>query len=169
MKPCRDCGITAALAKGRSICKPCWNKRQYAWRTENRPQWAALKAAYRQRQRQKPEWVAQQRKRGREYWQGLRLEVMDAYGGRRCACCGELEILFLSVDHINEDGAAHRRALGYPGNGKGGGSRTMQWLKQAGFPPGFQVLCFNCNHGKHVNGGTCPHQRVATAKLTVVR
>jgi len=25
-------------------------------------------------------------------------------------------------------------------------------------PAGFQVLCFNCNIGKQLNDGTCPHQ-----------
>lgn len=25
-------------------------------------------------------------------------------------------------------------------------------------PEGFQTLCYNCNIGKHRNGGICPHQ-----------
>jgi hypothetical protein len=29
------------------------------------------------------------------------------------------------------------------------------WLKREGFPAGFRVLCFNCNHAAHVNGGEC--------------
>jgi hypothetical protein len=27
-----------------------------------------------------------------------------------------------------------------------------------GFPPGYQVLCMNCNHGKRMNNGVCPHK-----------
>jgi hypothetical protein len=26
-----------------------------------------------------------------------------------------------------------------------------------GFPAGFQVLCFNCNQGRRLNHGVCPH------------
>jgi hypothetical protein len=26
------------------------------------------------------------------------------------------------------------------------------------FPPGFQLLCSNCNHGRARNGGICPHK-----------
>ena len=29
------------------------------------------------------------------------------------------------------------------------------------FPEGFQILCFNCNAGKHRNGGRCPHEQLA--------
>jgi DNA-directed RNA polymerase subunit RPC12/RpoP len=84
----------------------------------------------------------------------LREDVFAAYGGARCACCGETERAFLSIDHIDNDGAEQRR------NGDYGRSGTAfyQWLRKNGFPPGFQVLCMNCNVGKHRNGGVCPHQ-----------
>ena len=32
------------------------------------------------------------------------------------------------------------------------------WAIQNNFPSIFQVLCFNCNHGKQLNGGVCPHK-----------
>lgn len=28
----------------------------------------------------------------------------------------------------------------------------------AGFPPEYQIQCFNCNLGRARNGGVCPHQ-----------
>jgi hypothetical protein len=31
-------------------------------------------------------------------------------------------------------------------------------LRKNGFPEGFQVLCANCNIGRHINGGICPHE-----------
>src|ERR1700676_3436135 len=40
--------------------------------------------------------------------QNIKQMIMKAYGGK-CECCGENEMLFLSVDHINCDGAEHRR------------------------------------------------------------
>lgn len=82
----------------------------------------------------------------------LKREVMEAYGGK-CQCCGESEIAFLSIDHINNDGYKHRSEIGV------GGTIIYSFLKKKGFPKeGFQVLCFNCNHGKHINGGVCPHK-----------
>lgn len=76
--------------------------------------------------------------------------VYNAYGGYRCACCGEITEQFLSIDHINNDGANHR---------KGVNRRKMyHWLKKHGFPAGFQILCMNCNFGKARNNGVCPHQ-----------
>lgn len=77
----------------------------------------------------------------------------NAYGGYVCACCGETEPAFLSLDHVNNDGAQHRREIG------GGGRKTYSWLIANDFPPGFQVLCMNCNWGKARNGGVCPHQK----------
>ena len=84
----------------------------------------------------------------------LKKEIFQAYGGARCACpnCDNPNpgIPFLSIDHINNDGAEHRRQL----NGK----NMYGWIKKNGFPKGFQVLCFNCNGAKGYSGkGVCPH------------
>lgn len=87
----------------------------------------------------------------------LRLEVFNAYGGPHCQCCGEDEILFLTIDHINDDGAAHRKTL--PRTYSGG--KFYKWLKRNKYPSGFRVLCFNCNCGRQRNGGVCPHHQYA--------
>ena len=91
---------------------------------------------------------------GKRYHQKLKVEVILHYGGR-CACpgCGESRIEFLTIDHINNDGAEHRRFIG-----KKSGSSTYRWLKKSQFPDGFQVLCFNCNFAKWAYG-VCPHQQ----------
>lgn len=84
----------------------------------------------------------------------LRLEVQEVYGGK-CACCGETTPEFLTIDHINNDGAQHRKETKLKG-----GRRFYAWLKRNGFPKdGLQLLCFNCNCGKQINGGTCPHEK----------
>ena len=80
-------------------------------------------------------------------WQ-RKTKVLTAYGGK-CACCGETDMHFLTLDHILGDGRAHRRELG-------GTSNVYQWLIDNNFPPGFQVLCVNCNCAKQWYGG-CPH------------
>ena|ERR1035441_500387 len=81
----------------------------------------------------------------------LKKEVFDAYGNK-CKCCGEKELEFLSVDHINGDGSKHRKEIG-------AGSKIYLWLKNHGFPQGeFRLLCMNCNWAKGVFG-YCPHER----------
>ncbi|QNJ57715.1 HNH endonuclease [Streptomyces phage Keanu] len=80
-----------------------------------------------------------------------RARVLEVYGNA-CTCCGESIPMLLTIDHIDNDGGDHRRELG------GGGYRLYAWLIKEGFPPGFQTLCWSCNVGKHLNGGTCPHQ-----------
>lgn len=144
-------------------CPPCAKARQRAWYAAYVDK-RGKEAVAQQRsdgwrdKKQDPEYLERNRERGREYWRALRHEVIMAYGGYVCACCGETEPLFLEIDHVQNDGAAHRRALGYPGNGKGGCSSTLKWIKSNGFPRGFQVLCANCNKGKDRNGGICPHK-----------
>lgn len=83
----------------------------------------------------------------------VRHEVYQAYGGYRCACCGETERAFLSINHVNNDGAAHKREFNLRT-----GEQMYRWLKRNGFPQGFQILCMNCQCGKRNNGGLCPHQ-----------
>ena len=37
-------------------------------------------------------------------------------------------------------------------------SKFYLWLKRNNFPPGYQVLCWNCNCGRSINNGICPHK-----------
>lgn len=82
----------------------------------------------------------------------FREEMIAAYGGE-CQCCGENHHEFLTVDHVNNDGASHRSQIG---------PRTVyRWLRRNGYPKeGFQLLCFNCNCAKGFYG-YCPHTNSA--------
>lgn len=93
----------------------------------------------------------------------LKRQVMDAYGGH-CACCGETELMFLTIDHIDDNGAEHRRELAAARGVTHGqaGAPTYRWLRDNNFPSGFQVLCANCNCGRQWNGGVCPHAQMAS-------
>lgn len=185
MKRCPRCQIEKSDAefapnpktgKLQSYCKPCrtayqlervkahpdkererqrkwrqrnWTKereRQYEWRRRNPEKWKAVCARRDKRKRN----AAAQKIRTK-----IRVAVFAHYG-EKCACCGENERLFLTIDHINNDGAQHRRAMASL-VGKGG-TAFFAWLVRSGFPSGFQTLCRNCNWGKHANGGVCPHQ-----------
>lgn len=79
--------------------------------------------------------------------------VYQAYGGYVCACCGETERSFLSIDHVHNDGAEHKRKFNLRT-----GEQMYRWLIRHNFPPGFQILCMNCQWGKRNNNGVCPHQ-----------
>jgi hypothetical protein len=46
----------------------------------------------------------------------------------------------------------------------GTGNSFYMWLIRRGFPVGFQVLCFNCNIGRSMNGGICPHKEGSTTR-----
>jgi len=84
----------------------------------------------------------------------LKLEVLFHYsnGLLKCACCGETEMEFLTIDHIHGDGNKERKKIGY------GGLGFYYWLKKNGFPEGYQVLCYSCNLGRAINNGICPHK-----------
>jgi len=96
----------------------------------------------------KPEYYKERQK---QYQKRVKLEALNAYGGPFCACCGESNVFFLTLDHINNDGAEHRKTMP-------AGSSTYRWLKNNGYPAGLRVLCYNCNCGRHANGGVCPHE-----------
>jgi len=119
---------------------------QKKWRSENKEHVKRLYNKWALKNRLVYE--ADRRKKNRD-------AVFNAYGGYKCACCNEKEQSFLTIDHIKNDGASHRREL-QTKIGKGGTS-FFQWLVTNNFPLGFQVLCRNCNWGKHANYGVCPH------------
>jgi hypothetical protein len=81
----------------------------------------------------------------------MRAAVLLAYGGESpgCICCGEQTRAFLTLDHVNNGGRAHRREKGNQG--------VYHELRKAGYPAGFQILCFNCNLARGLYG-SCPHQ-----------
>jgi len=94
--------------------------------------------------------------KSREKRARIRLEVLTHYsnGSLKCACCGETTYLFLTLDHIDNNGKAERKRTK-----TSGGWRFYYCLKRDGYPEGYQVLCWNCNSGRQLNGGVCPHKR----------
>jgi hypothetical protein len=96
--------------------------------------------------------------KARKQWRdSLRLETIKAYGGQ-CTCCGETELCFLTIDHIEARGRQHRdKVLGK----RKPSSAFYQWLKTSNWPGGYQVLCYNCNCAKRTSG-SCPgkHERI---------
>lgn len=135
-------------------------ERHRAWREKNRDHHSAYQARY-QRKRleemdpaRRAELKAVMARKAQLRRDKLRMIVFSAYGGYKCACCGETEPTFLSIDHVHNDGYARGKA-GEPRSGE----PLYQMLIKRNFPPDFQILCMNCNHGKSRNGGICPHQK----------
>lgn len=93
------------------------------------------------------------RKATRKYLERKEL-IFAAYGGYLCACCGEKEKSFLSIDHVEKSNAQMVKEGLY----KRGSASFYNWLVKNKFPKGFQVLCMNCQFGKKHNNGVCPHQ-----------
>lgn len=84
------------------------------------------------------------------YARQLKINVINHYGGI-CACCGETEIEFLTIDHIGGGGTKHREELG-------GSLGVYRQIVKQNYPTKYRVLCMNCNWAtrwKHV----CPHQK----------
>ena len=129
--PCSRCKI-GQRRMGSSWCSQCTNEYNRRRRAAN------------------PIEARQYRRR---FTNKYKQEAVDHYGGK-CSCCGESELAFLQLDHINNDGAEWRRKYQVQGNSLYG------WLKRHGWPGGFQVLCANCNRAKSAGG--CPHLALAT-------
>lgn len=137
-KVCRDCLIDLttdntnkySFDHGKYLCKSC--EKQRAQR-----KYIARKELIREQQR--------------IYDLSNKRKVIEAYGGK-CACCGENTIEFLTIDHINNDGAEDRK-----NNGNKIGGKLYRWLIKNNFPQnGYQILCYNCNCAKGFFG-YCPH------------
>jgi hypothetical protein len=120
---------------------------------------AQLKSKKKWRRTHPKQAAALSRRSQRVYYEKLKKKIYDHYG-RMCACCGETEPFFLTIGHVNGDGAAHRAALGFT---RGGGSMAVyRDIVRRAYPDSFRVECDNCNVGAHLNGGVCPHK---TAKI----
>lgn len=146
------------------------NARKVQWRRENAEKqrekrkllyWSdpeAARAKARQWREKDPERA---RISGRESRARLKSEVMQAYGEGHCACCGETQLEFLTLDHVNNDGGKRRKS-----GEELWATPFYQKLKRDRFPPrpDLQVLCYNCNCAKK-STGKCPHEIHVTAFL----
>ncbi len=81
----------------------------------------------------------------------LKAQLMEIYGPK-CACCGESNSQFLTLDHINNDGAVERKEC------KLGTWGVFRKAVRDRDKTRYQILCYNCNFGRAKNGGVCPHR-----------
>ena len=142
-------------------CKSCRKQDRIEWEASHKEQVKEHRRAYRKKHK---DAIANRRRRwvrtpsGKEsrkaaMWRHkvkLRTEMIDAYGGR-CECCEETEYFFLTLEHKNGGGTAHRKQFGVLG--------VLVDLKRRGWPKDeYTVLCYNCNMATK-DGRICPHQQ----------
>ncbi len=104
------------------------------------------------------------RSAGKRAHLALKRRCFELLGGCFCRCCGEDEIDFLSVDHVNNDGGKHRREHGWRA---GGMHLYRRLLKREFSADGLQVLCLNCQMSKRISG-ICKHQLKADKPFVFV-
>lgn len=109
--------------------------------------------AIRSEQQKKRYWANPEAARAiaTNYRRLLRHEFLTEYGGK-CACCGETEFAFLTLEHIFRDGNIERKQFRTT-------HQLLRQLKKQGWPKDrYEILCFNCNRATH-ELGICPHRR----------
>jgi hypothetical protein len=87
----------------------------------------------------------------------LRVMWHYCFGEPHCQCswCPIKHIEFLQIDHIDGSGFMHVSGEGKNPNRRLDGPHLIRWIIKNNFPPGFQVLCCNCNFAKG-NKNKCP-------------
>jgi hypothetical protein len=79
------------------------------------------------------------RQYGRRSREGRREKLIRMYGGC-CACCGETYVPYLDIDHVDNDGMAHRaQYANYV-------AYVLAIMRE--HHAGLQVLCANCHAAK---------------------
>jgi len=116
----------------KGMCRPCYGK----------DRWRRL-------MKESPEKINAQR---RASTQRLRKAVIDGLGGK-CACCGVVELEFLTLDHVDGGGRKHRKE-------KGCWTAMYREVRDSNFKTKkYRVLCWNCNAAIGITGKVCPHKR----------
>lgn len=132
-------------------CRECINKQAREYYVKNKEKLKKRNRLWKKNNRDK---VIEE---GRRYRKELKINALKVYSNNKieCACCGEREIDFLCLDHIDNNGSQERREKKY-----GLGTSFLKWLKVNNYPKKLrlQVLCFNCNMSKRIQGGICVHK-----------
>jgi hypothetical protein len=133
------------------------DSKQYFREAQRR--WAAVPANHAKILARLAKWRAEHPERAAEISANtrrkLKREVLAHYGPNgeaRCSWpgCEWTDLEALSIDHVNGGGNEERRKLG-----RKAGQHFYYWLKQNGYPEGYQTLCMNHQFVKRVVEREC--------------
>jgi len=121
-KPLEDFPISDKRGYRRRRCKDCYNSYHRGLYKKNRPEYI---------------------QRIERSQSALKERIFEHYG-KECQMCGESDLIVLTIDHINDDGAKRRK------NGEGKGFSFYRWIEDNEYPDDLQTLCRNCNWRKYI-------------------
>jgi hypothetical protein len=155
---CKTCGEQCLRRSPfQSYCVECGKKRRRAYKTQHEKDRMKNPKFLEKYNKWRKDWQIRNRdklsKEVRERAQKAKSIVYENYGGK-CACCGESIKEFLSIDHIQNNGAEWRRN----NKSRTSGGNFYRWIIKNDFPKDLQLLCMNCNFAKNRHKGECPHQ-----------
>ena len=110
MRQCRICNTELTVSnwmpslekKNCAICRPCSNAKGREWRKNSREKANQYSIDRYFRDPKKSQAITHKSR------VKVRLDMIKAYGGK-CSNCGIDDVDVLDVDHINNNGAEHRR------------------------------------------------------------
>ncbi len=147
---CSECGeTTAERGRAKGMCKSCYHRMaRLRWSVENRERERQKTAAYYQNNKERINSQITNRRRG------MRARILETLGAK-CQCCGETEPVFLTIDHVQNDGALVRKKARH---------LIYKNILDEGCPTDrYQILCWNCNSAKGILGA-CPHSADSSKK-----
>jgi len=82
-------------------------------------------------------WNKGMKEKKKNRLQELKKDIIMKYsdGKMECECCGNKNIEFLTIDHIDENGAKERRKHGT-------GHNYYRWLKKNDYPTDLNLRCY---------------------------
>jgi len=135
-------------------------QKEYYQRPEIKKRTQEYMKDYNKGYNQRPDIKKRKNRQRREQHKILQRQFLEMYGGV-CMCCGEKDIRFLTLDHVNGNGSADRRE-------RSRAAILREALSDLNTEK-YQILCYNCNMGKAINDGVCPHHNNSSLTKPSIR
>lgn len=134
-KACVVCGTTKIDHEGYGLCISCYSKSSHG-KNNCKKYYTSEKG----------------KERYRRYGHHLKEKAISYYSDGKMCCkqCGYNDIRALALDHVDDGGGKHRKTVKVS---------IGAWCRTQKYPPGFQVLCMNCNWIKEMERRKSKNER----------
>jgi 5-methylcytosine-specific restriction endonuclease McrA len=124
----------------KEICQ----ERNNEWKENNKEKWLEMQRESDRKRQHDPKRVEKSKESARRMRIRQKIQAIRDYGDK-CAYCGEDRFELLTVDHVRDNGAEHRRNTN---------TKKSCWhiLCKEYDPEEYQILCMNCNMAKETYG-----------------